>query len=207
MRTLLALAMLVMAVGARASEWGEVWDSVAAQPGAQVTDKTDPSGTVTREIMLPSKVIFILRRRGGRIESTGLDNSGHGAVGCSAQIIPRLLFSLDICAAGRYPDLRRAIEQEVNDIDDFITRNSLVPVTKEQLLRERSQARQALQEKSAGMSAEDIAKKCREGDLRNWLTKLEQGGEEGQKALAAETRKSAEDLLSVPRPPVLNPCL
>jgi len=200
-RIFLSMAILVPALGARASDWGPVWDSLAEQPGATVSDGMDASGAPIRQINLASNVSFLLRKQGDHVEVTGVDNSGHGAVACAARTFPTLLFILDTCAPGKYPELRKTLGQTLNDIDDFIVKNSIVPVTKESLQQERRDA----EAKIHAMSPADVAKECHKPDFQSWLSKVEPAG--GEHDESERIRKVTKELLSVPRPPVRNPCI
>jgi hypothetical protein len=204
-RVVLSVAILVPALGARASDWGPVWDSLAEQPGATVSDGKDVGGAPIRQINLASNVSFLLRKQGDHVEVTGVDNSGHGAVACAARTFPTLVFILDTCAPGKYPELRKTLAQVLNDIDTFIVKNSIVPVTKEALQQERRDGEVAFRAQSAGMSPEDVAKECHKPDFESWLSKIEPAG--GEHDESERIRKVTKELLSVPRPPVRNPCI
>jgi hypothetical protein len=204
-RTLLTLAMFVPALAARASDWGPVWDSLAEQPGSTVSDGKDANGAPIRQINLASQVSFLLRRQGDHVEVSGVDNSGHGAVGCAARTFPTLMFILDTCAPGKYPEMHRTLAKGLDDIDDFTAKNSIIPVTKESLQQERRAAEAQVGAKSAAMSADDRAKECHRPDFQSYLSKLEPAG--GEHAEAERIRKVIAELLSVPRPPVSNPCI
>ena len=204
-RVVLGMAIIVPQLAARASDWGAVWDSLAEQPGATVSDGKDVDGSPIRQINLASNVSFLLRRKGDHVEVTGVDNSGHGAVACAAQTFPPLLLIIDTCAPGKYPEVRKALGQALNDIDDFIVKNSVVPVTKETLQQERRATEAKVRAQSAGMTPDDIAKECHRPDFQSWLSKLEPGS--GDHDEAERIRQVTKDLLAAPRPPVRNPCI
>jgi len=126
-------------------------------------------------------------------------------VACAARTFPTLVFILDTCAPGKYPELRKTLAQVLNDIDTFIVKNSIVPVTKEALQQERRDGEVAFRAQSAGMSPEDVAKECRKPDFESWLSKIEPAG--GEHDESERIRKVTKELLSVPRPPVRNPCI
>jgi hypothetical protein len=121
-------------------------------------------------------------------DNVEVDESGHGAVLCAWSIYVGILYVGKTC----FPDDKEThslLSGEITRIDRFIMKNS--PTTREQI--ERAKAEMPYFDKPA---------KC--GDGRDaWLQALFKGYGADPQSLRAEV----DDLLSVPRKPVMSPCL
>lgn len=119
-----------------------------------------------------------------------VDNSGKGAVLCIWSIYDAVRLVGRECHAGQDAAFQAELEQSIARIDDFIIANSKHPVSKEQLDARRAQGLRGLQMHGSicAGSAEQLYQMLRRG---------------GPEALRAQTA----DLLSIPREPVMNPCL
>jgi TPR repeat protein len=121
----------------------------------------------------------------------GVDKSEHGAVLCVWQISYSIMLELKTCEPGRHRELQEDLAKSVDAINDFIVKNSPKPVTKEQLEKRISDEESKLQVKPD---------KCSWAAWRLMVMRMEQ--------VSRRVRmKRLADLLSVPRPPVMNPCL
>lgn len=134
----------------------------------------------------------------------GQDDSGHGAVLCAWYLYINLAGYLDACFPDEDRDVRDELGKGIDAINDFIVTNSLKPVPKKELeayvFAERVKALAIPRTLNAplcaarpegGESGEALAK------FRNHLSSVP------REQFRAEIRY----LLSVPRPPVMNPCL
>ncbi len=121
--------------------------------------------------------------------SAQVDNTGKGAVLCLWQIYSFIIEVGNQCFKNN-DDIQRELVESVKRIDAFIIRNSSHPVTQAQLSASEAQATQNLH-KSGNM--------CK-GDGANLYQRVRSGG-------AAGIHGSLDELLSVPREPVMNPCL
>ena len=161
-------------------------DTIAAQPGAQTTTTINNDGSETTVVKLPNGVVFHQGRRNGKTWIVGTDHSGHGAVLCSWEISVVLAAALEICPAYRNESLKDSLASAVDRINDFIVANSLFPVSKAEL------------EKRAASKRE--ARLCRSSGVAGMLKSFGSVSHD-------ELMSGIADLLSVPRPPVMNPCL
>jgi hypothetical protein len=163
-------------------------DAIAAQPGAQITTSTNNDGSEVKEVKLPNGVVFRQERRNGETRTVGIDTSGHGAVMCSWGIFVGVHAALEICPEFRNEPLKADLASAIDRINDFIVANSLSPVSKADLM------------KRAASGRKDVPQLCRSDDMAGMIKAF--GSMSHDKFTS-----TVSDLLSVPRPPVMNPCL
>jgi len=195
-----ALLTMLFVAGVGASQWSPFWDALAQRPDAKVTDGVNLQGEETRRIELSPGVVFSLTRHGDKITSFESDISGHGAVRCAWEIYVTVRAHVEACSPGEDPDLEAELDYVIDQINDFIAENSLVPITKPQLMEAVEQHKLEAKKAMIGLSHEDQRKKC-EAD--------------GVSPIAKTAKSTPHDawvssltkLLSVKRPPVWNPCL
>ncbi len=164
-------------------------ERLAAQPGTQATRNK------------AGEIIELLRGGVSVGQMVSIDNSGHGAVLCGWEMLIELRNELDTCGPGQRADLRNALDQEIDDINRFIVSNSLDPVTLEQVKAGVASLTESYRQQLNSFSPEMIKKECMPGGKLSQLLSAYDG------ITVPEQRKVIEDLLSVPRPPVLAPCL
>jgi hypothetical protein len=184
-----------------AEQWGAFWDDLAKQPRVKITDSVNSDGEERRIIELPSGVEFILERHGDKITSAGNDTSGHGAVMCSFGLLIAARAQIGTCSPGEDRDLEADLDNAIDRISEFIVENSLQPVKKE-VEDYIEDGRNRTVEVLRGQSDEDREKKCHSKGASFLTNRL--------KSMSREQRRPFVDvteLLSVKRPPVLNPCL
>jgi hypothetical protein len=164
-------------------------DAIAAQPGAQTKTTMSNDGSEVTEVRLPNGVVFHQERRNGKTLTFGNDVSGHGAVLCSWEIYVGVAAALEICPEFRNEPLKADLANAIDRINDFIVANSLFPISKAEL------------ETRAASRTGDASQLCRpDGPAAAMLKSF--GSLSHDKLMS-----SVADLLSVPRPPVMNPCL
>jgi hypothetical protein len=164
--------------------------ALAKQPGTEVIRRAEGG----KEIVEIRRGGVVITREHG-IAIAAVDRSGHGAVLCAWRIYVDTLAALDVCQPGAHEELRQDLIQATEAIADFIVANSLTPVRKADLeayIAKRRAETQA-QRDSAG-------KICSPEFLEDSLPKMEA-------VPHAERQAETVDMLSVPRPPVLDPCL
>lgn len=163
---------------------------------AQTPWKTEKDGTETREIALGGGVVVDQEKHGEKVETVEMDKSGHGAVLCARLIYGSSLEWLELCDPS--DDIwRRDLVGALQRIDDFIVANSLTPVTKQELDAEIDNRVNRIRNERPSWTTAQIDKVCGGASLFKSIKK------EGREKFLAYIN----DLLSVPRPPVLNPCL
>jgi hypothetical protein len=130
----------------------------------------------------------------------GIDNSGKGAVLCVWNIYVGLKAYLDTCVSDRDKEFRADLGKGIDRIEQFIVENSLTTVSKSDLeARKRSEL--------AGLSAmspsqiEAMCSATPDDTTYGVYASF-------RSALTSEKLKAAiANLLSIPRLPVMNPCL
>jgi hypothetical protein len=190
-----ALLMMAFVTGAHGAQWSPFWDAVAERADAKVTNSVDQKGEPTRRIDLSSGVSFILKRQGDEITSLELDTSGHGAVRCAWAIYVAVRAHIAACSPGEDPKLEADLDHALDQINDFIVENSLVPITKSELKDALEQRTREAKSLLLGQSPTDQRKGCEA---------------EGISSLARSLKSTPRDvwvssvteLLSVKRPPV-----
>ena len=125
-------------------------------------------------------------------QTAAADSTGKGAVLCSWMIYTGIQAQRDACDWEPVP-ADAAIDQAVTDIEAFIVENSTQPVTLEQLA--------AHKKSQAGPTVESC--EFDPEDRTSWPAMAWAA----RKVDPAEINRDTADLLSVPREPVMNPCL
>jgi hypothetical protein len=200
-----ALALL-LSVAAQAQSQPDLSDAdidtLATQPGTEVT-RTQEGDTQIIEIRRAGVVITI-RHKGDKADSVGQDNSGHGAVLCMWRLYISFRQGLNLCFLSQYPEFKEDLNYAVGAMNDFIAANSLAPTSKEEVeaavatLDER--AKKQGDEATAQLGGEEFQRRCTSRDFGRGIVKMAEMTRE-------QRRRQISDLLSVPRPPVMNPCM
>lgn len=195
-------AILLSALAAHAGEakWSPLWDALAKRPDAKVIDGVSDKGEATRRIELASGVSFSLERHGDRISSVGTDTSGRGAVQCSWEIYVGVRAYTEACFPGEDRSFEADLDNAIDRMNDFIVENSLVPVTKAQLQDAVGLRKRQAIESVSGPSEDDRRKRCEANAVGPMASAF--------RSTSHDKRVSTlNTLLSVKRPPVMNPCL
>ena len=158
------------------------------------------NGHETRTIVLSGGIVVSQDREGGKISSVEMDRSGHGAVLCAWQLFIDQKLILEACP-GDDIDWAQEFSTAVDRTNDFIIANSFDRPTKQQLEDHIAQRLAGYTQKLATMSTADAERTCRNMRAAPKAMKI-------FKAMGHEKfRAYVDDLLSVPRLPVLVPCL
>lgn len=171
---------------------GTPWEKIRVPPGTQLIVTKDPKGVEKRTLKFSGGVTMSEIEGGGTLAS---DNSGKGAVWCAWEIAVEIINELEICASDD-KEFGKNIDLAIDRINDFIVVNNLTPITKIEI---EDRIKRKLSKLQQGVS-----KKSKE-DLRKWCgTNMASHA----KSTPSEKFKSdMDELLSIPRPPVMNPCL
>jgi uncharacterized protein YodC (DUF2158 family) len=186
MKLLLGALLIVLARSALAQPFD--LEAIAKQPGTEVSKRTENGGEVVE-----------IRRGGVTVtvkdgKQSGFDNSGHGAVLCTWELMVSAKAAADVCFPGEFADVASLLQEEIEMFNDFIAANSLRPVTKDDL-------KAGIAQRASRMKAGSDA--CL-NPRRHFLEPLT---EQLRATSRAEVKKKFDEALAVPRPPVLNPCL
>ena len=132
----------------------------------------------------------------------GADNSGHGAVSCAYGLLLSLKGALSICDSHQAGVAE--LSSELDRIMGFIVANALPPHSSEAEAAARSQIAQMKNKVDAELAAITPDKKtavCRAHGVVELAENYQKQWGDGK------LKKYVDDLLSVPRPAVMNPCL
>ncbi|HTJ62626.1 MAG TPA: hypothetical protein VL899_02355 [Alphaproteobacteria bacterium] len=195
---LLALGATTSALGHDAPTQAEL-DAIAAQPGTQIETTGKGEGKTIR--IVRNQVTTILKQSSdGEWSETSVDNSGRGAVLCAWMIYVDLRALIDLCQLNDQQALRTDLDSSIDRIRDFVVANSLFPTTKEQISERAARQLEILRTEEEKLSPATRLRQCEAGDFSKMLNTI------GAQSHADRT-KSVDELLSVPRPPALEPCL
>jgi hypothetical protein len=199
--SIIVIALIPFLVSSsNAEQWGTQTDALIERPGTKVITGKAKDGAKTREIHLQSGVSFFETRRGNKISSYSVDRSGLNAVICIWRIYVGLKTAMEICPSGTDEDLKVELDSAIDRINRFILENSISPVTKAQLNKSIEKRILRARTKIKQLRKENPKVTCLSRYSKQMLKNL--------KSMPREKFRSGIDkLLSVPRPPVLNPCL
>ncbi|MET0273169.1 MAG: hypothetical protein ABW360_09275 [Phenylobacterium sp.] len=125
----------------------------------------------------------------------GTDTSGKGAIYCSWMMYDAVLDVAERCFPDRDAALRLELARSLARTDRFIIANSETPITQEQL-----DARRAAMRAETQRIAARSGDMCRDPEMLRFY--------EAFRALGADKiRAGNDDLLSIPRKPVADPCV
>jgi hypothetical protein len=158
-----------------------VWTEIENRSDVEITEKNG------KKTALFSSGVSISK------DGRGVDNSGLGAVSCAWMVHSHTYQLLKACMPSRESYLK-AYGEAVDRIEDFIVENSLTPVSKSELQKN---AETMFDMSKQQMSMEQL---CESDFLPNSDGDL---SEEKSKTF----RQSIDKILSVPRPPVMEPCI
>ena len=169
------------------------WDLAAKRPDAKITVKKTDTGKKLRTATFEGGVVYKELKEGGLIS---YDTSGHGAVLCTYEILLTYKKGMDACSV-KDKKIHAELDKQIDRIQDFIVKNSVVPATKDELIQSAAQAEFGYKQRVENMSDEEYQKNCVEMGPKN-LQEI---------VFNKEFDQELEELLSVPRPPAFNPCL
>ncbi len=130
----------------------------------------------------------------------GVDRSGKGAVLCGWEMYVALRNMVEICSPSEESEIMKNLNYAIEKTNDFIVANSLHPVTKADLEKGIKARLIVLKEDMSMLEEYDIRQECSSGHAAQAKKRLISLSSE-------EFRKSVDDFLSIPRPPVMEPCL
>jgi hypothetical protein len=209
MKRLLGLAafyVLALPAAWASDDWGgHDFDALIASPGTRVILSKANDEDERREIRLANGVSFFQTRRNGKVIGVlGNDNSGHGAVLCGISQILTVRNLLSVCAPRQSAEEIAELDSQLDRIADFAVANSLPPqptTSKAAIQSQIEQAKAKVAADAASATPDNIATYCNIGDGAMMLSRYRGSWGDGK------LKRYVDDLLSVPRPPVSNPCM
>jgi hypothetical protein len=153
-------------------------------------------GVETREFKLTGGINVEQQRVNGKTSTMMMDVSGHGAVRCALQTFITFVIVNDVCRVND-TKWRSVLMSAVGRIGEFAERNAIEPVKKGEIV---ARAEDSIKQAAVNTSAEEIKQACTEP--RGFVEAYSILREMGEAKFVAQV----DDLLSVERPAVLNPC-
>ena len=178
----LTCLLLLMAAPVQADpSWAQFFNA----PGAEI----DRSAEGGREaVQLPGDVLVMRQRGADGWSYVGLDRSAQGAVGCVALLLIEVNRAAAQCESFLRADQTQQLRENLTRLSDFYASNAVPATTADAFLAE-----------VAAHAAQSPPLQCVE---------ITDGFSQMAGQLTDATSKSLmDDLLSVPRLPVKNPCL
>jgi hypothetical protein len=182
---------LILLLSQIASADDKIWDILSKQKDAEITLKEMPDGKTIRTAKFKSGVVFTETENGGAFAS---DNSGLGAVMCGWMTHSHISNLLQSCRPDSHPKLKGAYKKAVDRINDFIVLNSLTPVTKPEI-------------EAAAKNMFDSERKNTPLDKLCTSEFLPESKEDIDDVALKKFEANIDNFLSMPRPPVAEPCL
>lgn len=188
-----ALACMGWPTRSGAEERSATYQAFAAHPGAELSQRTERDGEVY--VAQYRGVVVEERVRGGRVQTSVTDRSGHGAVLCTWMIYISLRAQLSACNPGQHQELREDFDWMITALNEFIADNDL---NREPLL--------SVQERAAAADAQyqqqlrSNLQACQNPDAALFVVSFLREPRELR-------RRRVTEHLSVPRPPASAPCL
>ena len=176
-------------------DWNTRYDRFFSDPSVKVDIQTLEDGTVKRTLTLPGEILVEQRRRDGKVSTFTTDRSGLGAVLCAKEILFTVKTAIDHCEALKNPKLSKRFGEALSKINHFIAANWPRPVTLDEIMRNDKKRVSDLVHSERNL--------CK-GDEAYTMAQMVEGYEQmPEKTFMDEIDK----MLSVPRLPVMAPCL
>lgn len=189
----LAAALAILPTRSEAEERSAEYQAFAAQPGAELSQRTERDQEV--HVARYRGVVLEERGRQGRVETLVTDRSGHGAVLCTWMVYISLRAQLSACSPGQHEELREDFDWAVGALNEFIAEND---PNREPLLS--WQERAAVVDDRYQQQLRANPQVCRNPDAAIFVLSFLSQPREAR-------RRWVTEHLSVPRPPASAPCL
>lgn len=194
----LLLALISSADAGEITSPSAYFEAFAAQPGAEVSRRAEGDAEIG-EVRLRGVLLEEIRRE-GQVRSRATDHSGHGAVLCAWHIQITVRAALALCPHDGDPGLQEDADRAVRDITDFIVANDPMRAPRTEWAARmdliESDLRTAATRSASGRNAE----RCPTDTVDDLVSAL-------RRTTREQRRQAVANLLSVPRPPVMAPCL
>jgi hypothetical protein len=178
-------------------------DALALQPGTEVIRTTENGKDVIE--MRRNGVLLLVRGNLQGDDWLGIDETGLGAVMCHWQLYIEVRSILNVCFPDDYAELREDLTFAIDAINDFIMVNNPFPIARTELQTFISHRQAVARTRASRIPKSEFAAACRSDSKIPGATVL---SAIISKAIPRDERKAeVAKLLSVPRWPVMGPCL
>ncbi|MFK5980592.1 MAG: hypothetical protein QM488_17095 [Rhizobiaceae bacterium] len=209
----LFLTTTVPTWGLSQERWGTPFDDVIEKKQLKIIIEKNENGLETREFVLPGNILVRENRKNEKIiGSFLLDQSGFGSILCTQSILLSTKIWLDVCDDFNNSKSSERLNIAIGRIFKFIVENSILPVSINELNIQ-------LDIKAVKLRTYILETQQNSGDTKNIALLQCRGAhdeaiefvEQISNRIAEQSEKefeqSIDELLSVPRLPVMNPCL
>lgn len=179
-----------------AADWGTELDAIIAMPGAVVTVGKDRDGNETRTIRHPGGVTYFQSVRNGRVETWANDDLGKAVI-CYFGILHSVRRTTQRCDGLASNSFKADLDHSIESVENFIVKNSMPPMTKEQIRADLKKHDDIFE---ANISQFGLKSYCESKDAQIVAKTFSQ-------KMEGKLQDLTSDILAIPRPPVLNPCM
>lgn len=165
------------------------WEEMAKRPDVKITTENG------KKIAHFSSGVSVTDPNG-----SGQDQSGKGAVLCGWLFYVEVKNMSEVCSPAEDSEVTKNLDYAIEKISDFIVANSLKSVIKAGLEEDIKTRFLSTKEDFSIYSGEDLEEECSASYAVQVKKSLLSKSSE-------EFKKSIDDFLSIPRPPVMEPCL
>lgn len=191
---------------AETANWGTPYDKFFETDKYLPEYKTGANGEEYRSVETPGSVYIYQERKNGKISTDATDKSGLGAVLCHRAIYIELQAALDACKDLDYPSVSGKLDFARSRMNDFIMENSLEPVSRDLVEKKYKEwLKHSSQDYTgAATSFDGMCKKI--FDKNRWETVTSIANYIEKKSFQ-KFKEEVEKILSVPRLPIMDPCV
>ena len=195
MRAMIAAALTMLcATNALAGDWGnDGW--LKKYPDAKISIGKK-QGAEMRQIQLPGGIHIVQEREGENIKTMGVDQSGLGAVLCVKDMVLTTKAMVEACPQSSSHPVLAELDKASEKIDAFIVANSPEPTDMKKLGDDRQARYAQLLRRAKQSSDEKMKQRC---ESEKWNEEMDK--------MREHIGQDVSKVLSVPRMPVLNPCM
>jgi len=198
------LAFLPTSFSFAASEnWGTPYDVFFERNDLKAEYSRSKNGEEKRSVTIPNQTRINQTKKDGKVSTRTSDISGNGAVLCAREIYLAVKTVLDNCDDFDYPNAQKELLVALEKIDKFVSENSIIPVSQEELKTDSKRRNTEFKDRFSGNQPHICNGKVGEKERKfiEYIAQRIEGMSED------EFKSEIEKLLSVPRLPVTNPCL
>ena len=196
----LGIVLCLLSSSGYAKPWGNRFDVLFDQPGADVVTMRNKDGSETRRVELPGNVVVEQTRQGDQVSTIAMDRSGHGAILCSWRILVEVKLELDACPSSSTGEVRNRLSYQLERFNKFIRENSYSLMKQEDLDGYVEKRKTVIERKISDAKRREGGGQCLSKFVAQLVTNMEA---QSRAAFEAEL----DQALSVPRFPVAAPCL
>jgi hypothetical protein len=171
------------------------WQAVASRPDAEISMKKNSDGKDLRTAAFSGGVVITEQEDGSVL---GMDNTGHGAIICAWGLYTEIKNWLDKCGTEEEKKLQEIVSSYVERLNDFIVGNSVMPITKQDMGVKSKARADFFNQKIPAVTGDDLRQQCDSSGIVTFVNAM--------KTQPEFFNDSIDKMLSVPRPPVMNPC-